>query len=78
MNGGELEMTGQNQGSRASFSELSILTSNNFCRTNEEQEWTATELKNSLRSIEWDLEDLEDTIQVDLIDPEHDDCRDRF
>jgi len=33
-------------------------------RTNEEQEWTATELKNSLRSIEWDLEDLEDTIQI--------------
>ena len=33
-------------------------------RTPEEQEWTATELKNSLRSIEWDVEDLEDTIQV--------------
>lgn len=33
-------------------------------RTSEEQEWTATELKNSLRSIEWDLEDLEDTIQI--------------
>ena len=33
-------------------------------RTAEEQEWTATELKNSLRSIEWDVEDLEDTIQV--------------
>ena len=34
-------------------------------RTPEEQEWTATELKNSLRSIEWDVEDLEDTIQVE-------------
>lgn len=33
-------------------------------RTSEEQEWTSTELKNSLRSIEWDLEDLEDTIQI--------------
>jgi len=33
-------------------------------RTQEEQEWTATELKNSLRSIEWDVEDLEDTIQI--------------
>jgi len=33
-------------------------------RTPEEQEWTATELKNSLRSIEWDVEDLEDTIQI--------------
>jgi len=33
-------------------------------RTFEEQEWSATELKNSLRSIEWDLEDLEDTVQI--------------
>jgi len=33
-------------------------------RTPEDQEWTATELKNSLRSIEWDVEDLEDTIQI--------------
>jgi len=33
-------------------------------RTLEEQEWSATELKNSLRSIEWDLEDLEDTVQI--------------
>ena len=33
-------------------------------RSEEEQEWTATELKNCLRSIEWDLEDLEDTVQV--------------
>jgi len=33
-------------------------------RTAEEQEWAATELKNSLRSIEWDLEDLEDTVQI--------------
>ena len=36
----------------------------NIVRTQEEQEWTATELKNSLRSIEWDVEDLEDTIQI--------------
>ena len=54
------------------------MTANNCCRTSEEQEWTATELKNSLRSIEWDLEDLEDTIQVDLHDMDQDDCRDRF
>lgn len=33
-------------------------------RTAEEQEWSVTELKNSLRSIEWDLEDLEDTVQI--------------
>ncbi|XP_031620491.1 syntaxin-6 [Contarinia nasturtii] len=29
-----------------------------------ETEWTTTELRNSLRSIEWDLEDLEDTITI--------------
>ncbi|XP_050090157.1 syntaxin-6 [Anopheles aquasalis] len=29
-----------------------------------ETDWTTTELKNSLRSIEWDLEDLEDTISI--------------
>lgn len=29
-----------------------------------ELEWTTTELRNSLRSIEWDLEDLEDTINI--------------
>ncbi|XP_076263208.1 syntaxin 6 [Rhynchophorus ferrugineus] len=32
--------------------------------TKDEIEWTNTELKNSLRSIEWDLEDLEDTIEI--------------
>ncbi|CAG9855796.1 unnamed protein product [Phyllotreta striolata] len=34
------------------------------CLTKDEIEWTNTELKNSLRSIEWDLEDLEDTIDI--------------
>ncbi|XP_072930708.1 syntaxin-6 [Epargyreus clarus] len=29
-----------------------------------EVEWTSTELRNALRSIEWDLEDLEDTISI--------------
>lgn len=29
-----------------------------------ELSWTATELRNSLRSIEWDLEDLDDTIDI--------------
>lgn len=29
-----------------------------------EVEWISTELRNSLRSIEWDLEDLEDTINI--------------
>lgn len=30
----------------------------------DEFEWTTTELRNSLRSIEWDLEDLDDTINI--------------
>ncbi|XP_046997431.1 syntaxin-6 [Schistocerca americana] len=30
----------------------------------DELEWTTTELRNALRSIEWDLEDLEDTIGI--------------
>lgn len=30
----------------------------------EELVWTTTELRNALRSIEWDLEDLEDTIYI--------------
>ena len=82
MNGGVLEMTGQNQGSiivEPHFQSCRYdMTANNCCRTSEEQEWTATELKNSLRSIEWDLEDLEDTIQVDLHDMDQDDFRERF
>ncbi|XP_028170390.1 syntaxin-6 [Ostrinia furnacalis] len=32
--------------------------------TSPEVEWTSTELRNALRSIEWDLEDLEDTISI--------------
>lgn len=32
--------------------------------TTAETDWTTTELRNSLRSIEWDLEDLEDTITI--------------
>jgi len=30
----------------------------------EEFNWTANELRNCLRSIEWDLEDLEETIYI--------------
>ncbi|XP_023702469.1 syntaxin-6 [Cryptotermes secundus] len=30
----------------------------------DEVEWTTTELRNALRSIEWDLEDVEDTIGI--------------
>jgi len=33
-----------------------------FCR--EEHDWTTNELRNCLRSIDWDLEDLEETISI--------------
>ena len=65
MNAGGLVMMGQNLGSFFCIVEINEIVTSNFYRTSEEQEWTATELKNSLRSIEWDLEDLEDTIQVE-------------
>jgi len=32
--------------------------------THQEKEWLSTELRNTLRSIEWDLEDLEETVRV--------------
>ena len=32
--------------------------------TTEEVDWTTNELRNSLRSIEWDLEDLDETINI--------------
>lgn len=34
-------------------------------------DYTTTELRNSLRSIEWDLEDLEDTIAIAEKNPKH-------
>lgn len=34
-------------------------------------DFTTTELRNSLRSIEWDLEDLEDTIAIAEKNPKH-------
>nr|AAI08777.1 MGC78971 protein [Xenopus laevis] len=32
--------------------------------TREELDWTTNELRNNLRSIEWDLEDLDETISI--------------
>jgi len=31
---------------------------------NEEYDWTTNELRNCLRSIDWDLDDLEETINI--------------
>lgn len=42
----------------------SELISNPKSVTKEELEWTTSELRNSLRSIEWDLEDLEETVDI--------------
>ncbi|RWS25860.1 syntaxin-6-like isoform X2 [Leptotrombidium deliense] len=41
--------------------------SNNNSGLREEFEWTTTELRNALRSIEWDLEDLEETVGMQLV-----------
>jgi len=41
--------------------ELSSDTPHNY---KEEYDWTTNELRNCLRSIEWDLEDLEETINI--------------
>lgn len=35
----------------------------------EEVDWTTNELRNSLRSIEWDLEDLDETINILYLRP---------
>ncbi|XP_022088996.1 syntaxin-6-like [Acanthaster planci] len=40
-----------------------LLEDNNSV-SKEEYDWTTNELRNSLRSIEWDLEDLEETIGI--------------
>uniref|UniRef100_A0A8W8KRZ1 t-SNARE coiled-coil homology domain-containing protein n=1 Tax=Magallana gigas TaxID=29159 RepID=A0A8W8KRZ1_MAGGI len=42
----------------------SELVSNPKSVSKEELEWTTSELRNSLRSIEWDLEDLEETVDI--------------
>ncbi|XP_050312102.1 syntaxin-6 [Anthonomus grandis grandis] len=49
---------------RGLFRRWSDFQSESELITKDEIEWTNTELKNSLRSIEWDLEDLEDTIDI--------------
>eukprot|EP00124_Ichthyophonus_hoferi_P001627 Ihof_evm4s90 gene=Ihof_evmTU4s90 len=40
------------------------LYSSSSVTENEEYEWATNELKNSVRGIEWDLEDLDDTIDI--------------
>ncbi|XP_072925449.1 syntaxin-6-like [Hemitrygon akajei] len=40
------------------------LLQDTYSVSKEEYDWTTNELRNSLRSIEWDLEDLEETIGI--------------
>lgn len=48
--------------------ELSGTPTSNACGAppsgSADADWTCTELRNALRSIEWDLEDLDDTIDI--------------
>lgn len=47
------------------------LTQEDTCENTADLDLTTTELRNSLRSIEWDLEDLEDTIVIAEKNPKH-------
>ncbi|KAF2361181.1 Syntaxin 6 N-terminal [Trinorchestia longiramus] len=51
-------------GRSSSFSSGASLLVGTPVSPKEELDWTCTELRNSLRSIEWDLEDLEETIGI--------------
>lgn len=52
------------QTSQNLYDRWSELVSNPKSVSKEELEWTTSELRNSLRSIEWDLEDLEETVDI--------------
>ncbi|NWR83889.1 STX6 protein, partial [Furnarius figulus] len=46
------------------FQRWTMLLQNPSIATREEIDWTTNELRNNLRSIEWDLEDLDETINI--------------
>ncbi|XP_007480970.1 syntaxin-6 isoform X3 [Monodelphis domestica] len=46
------------------FQRWSELLQDPSAATREEVDWTTNELRNNLRSIEWDLEDLDETISI--------------
>ncbi|OCT59386.1 hypothetical protein XELAEV_18000808mg [Xenopus laevis] len=50
--------------SRGLYQRWSELLQESQVSSAEEFDWTTNELRNSLRSIEWDLEDLEETISI--------------
>jgi len=51
---------------KALFHRWNELVDDQRSSNKEEFDWTTNELRNSLRSIEWDLEDLEETINIFL------------
>lgn len=52
---------------KALFHRWNELVDDQRTSSKEEFDWTTNELRNSLRSIEWDLEDLEETINILII-----------
>ncbi|XP_060066079.1 syntaxin-6-like [Ylistrum balloti] len=52
------------QSSRNLYDRWCELLENPKSVSKEEYDWTTNELRNSLRSIEWDLEDLEETVGI--------------
>lgn len=58
------EVTNALQKARNLYERWNELNEDISCGSKEELEWTTTELRNALRSIEWDLEDLEETIGI--------------
>nr|XP_061790274.1 syntaxin-6-like [Nerophis lumbriciformis] len=51
-------------GAQSLHGRWSLLLSEGGGASKEEMDWTANELRNSLRSIEWDLEDLDETVGI--------------
>ena len=49
---------------KALFHRWNELVDDRHSGNKDEFDWTTNELRNSLRSIEWDLEDLEETINI--------------
>lgn len=52
------------QSATSLYERWSELINNPKSVSKEEYDWTTNELRNSLRSIDWDLEDLEETIDI--------------
>lgn len=50
--------------SQGLYQRWTAILENPILSSKEEMEWTTMELRKSLRSIEWDLEDLEETVQI--------------